>query len=264
MRGFGRFKDALKKVASDIEIEDVKIIEASKEHPKVFPYFITRLAPALYHITILPNLENQKDLLNFVIEQHALNDLETCLVLGEKQSIYLKDKTVNISEDRPSGGVLIIGQLFISIDLLECIDVDSSYWERSNIVQEYIKAQSNNGHMFDGYMFGDLTKGGREATGEELEELEKPNKQYPKVPNGLTLCEKCFEFKGTCLDPSENFKNQIMTVYCKCDNQNRCAKCKNLIYDHKLFANYYNKEDGKIWHVPGFCGIPSHKCSWNN
>jgi len=256
-KGFKRFNDTLKKVADDIEIDDIEIIEALKEHPKVFPYFIIRLAPTLYHITILPKLENEEDLLNFVIEQHALNDLETCLVLEEKLAIYLKkDKTADISEYRPSGGVLLIGQLFIPIDLLKCIDDDPSYWERCNIVKEYIKSHPNNG-----YMFGDLTKGGRDATKMELEELEQPNKKYPKVPNGLTLCDRCFEFKGICLDPSENFKNQIMIVYCKCDNQNRCAKCKNLLYNHKLFANYYNKEDGQIWHVPGFCGITSHKCS---
>jgi hypothetical protein len=50
-----------------------------------------------------------------------------------------------------------------------------------------------------------------------------------------------------------------MTVHCRCANDNRCAACDRLLYEHKLNANYYNPRDGQIWHVPGFSGL-GHRC----
>lgn len=253
-KSFERFKNELKEAFPDNGIKRMEKILGAKEHPKVFPYFITKLAPSIYHLMILPDIDDIK-LVRLAYKQAELNDLKTCLVLNEKQSVYFENKTATISGHRPSGGILVTGQIALSRDLSEQIDFDSSYRERCKMVQEYIKEQQPN----KGYMFGDLTKGGREATKKEREELEKPNEEYPEVPNGLVLCEICNEYKGVCLDPSENFKNQIMNVSCKCDNQNRCAKCKKLLYQYKLYANHYKKEDGQIWHVPGFCGL-SHKC----
>jgi hypothetical protein len=50
-----------------------------------------------------------------------------------------------------------------------------------------------------------------------------------------------------------------MTVHCVCDNDNRCAGCRQLLWDRKLNANFFNETDGQIWHVPGFCAL-YHQC----
>lgn len=40
----------------------------------------------------------------------------------------------------------------------------------------------------------------------------------------------------------------------------RCARCGEPQSDCRLNANYYDESDGRIWHVPGFCGL-SHRCT---
>ena len=50
-----------------------------------------------------------------------------------------------------------------------------------------------------------------------------------------------------------------MSVACRCDNDNRCARCYHPLAERKLNANYYDESDGDIWYVPGFTGL-SHRC----
>jgi hypothetical protein len=109
----------------------------------------------------------------------------------------------------------------------------------------------------DGYSFGDLTKGGHAASADELARLAGAGPDG--VPRGLERCPACGEWRGTCLDPSPRFAGQVMTVHCRCANDNRCAACGLLLYERKLNANYYNPRDGRIWHVPGFSGL-GHRC----
>jgi hypothetical protein len=106
-------------------------------------------------------------------------------------------------------------------------------------------------------MFGDLTKGGRAATPEELRELAGMN--AAGVPRGLEQCTVCSEWRGACLDPSEMFAGQLMTVHCRCQNVNRCGRCAARLYERRLNANYYDPDENVIWHVPGFCGL-GHRC----
>jgi hypothetical protein len=108
------------------------------------------------------------------------------------------------------------------------------------------------------YLFGDLTKGGRPAAPEELGSLS--GLQPGNVPMGLSQCGRCGGWKGQCLDPDPSFKGWVMPVHCLCDNHNRCARCGEQLYQYRLNANYFEVEDGQIWHVPGFCGL-NHRCS---
>jgi hypothetical protein len=106
-------------------------------------------------------------------------------------------------------------------------------------------------------MFGDLTKGGRDATADEVGRLAGAGPEGR--PRGLERCPTCEEWRGRCLDPSPTFVCKVMTVHCGCQNDNRCAACGGFLYERKLNANYYNARDGQIWHVPGFCGF-RHRC----
>jgi len=69
----------------------------------------------------------------------------------------------------------------------------------------------------------------------------------------------CGEWRGCCLDPSPTFVCKVVTVHCRCQNDNRCAACSGFLYERKLNANYFKPSDGHIWHVPGFCSF-SHRC----
>lgn len=108
-----------------------------------------------------------------------------------------------------------------------------------------------------GYILGDLTKGGREATADEVGRLAGAGPEGR--PRGLECCPTCGEWHGRCLDPSPTFVCKVMTVHCGCQNDNRCAACGGFLYERKLNANHYNPRDGQIWHVPGFSGF-KHRC----
>ncbi len=91
-----------------------------------------------------------------------------------------------------------------------------------------------------------------------------------KIPNGLSKCEICGEYKGRVVEKDlnwesyfdkENKKNstEYLTVSCLCDGI-LCPKCKkNKI--HRPISNYYYPEKNQIWHVPYFGGmIPCAEC----
>ncbi|MDD3284383.1 MAG: hypothetical protein PHZ07_02200 [Patescibacteria group bacterium] len=229
--------------------------DINKEHPKVFPYIVTKLMLGAYHIIVLPRAR-EEDLLRMTHVQYLLNDLETCLVLAEKDSIFFDKNGKRRADFRPSGGALFINRLEPFMSNEDSKEIDPTFWIRCEIVRQRYVAQGD----MNKWLFINPTKGGRYATKEELIEFRKPNIKYKGVPNGLIRCDKCFQFKGQCLDPSEKYyKGLIQTVHCKCDNENRCAHCLKLLYEYKLYANYYNEKDNSVWYVSGLQGF-THKC----
>lgn len=222
-------------------------------HPTVFPYVITRIAPAFYHMMVVPKISVDQ-LMKIASSQELLNGLQTCLILDENEAVYIADGKKSARTNIPSGGVVIADKLQPCFALGAFHDDDQTYQSRVEIVRK-----SLNNQPFNGYMFGDLSKGGRTATAEELERLSGPNPVFRGVPSGLHLCTRCYMFRGTCLDPNEQFRGQVMVVHCHCDNDNRCARCLTHFYEYKLNANYYEPRDGSIWHVPGFSAL-THAC----
>jgi len=108
------------------------------------------------------------------------------------------------------------------------------------------------------FVVGDLTKGGRQATPEELRALS--GRQSSGVPVGLVLCGDCGFWNGQCLDPSPEFHGKVMRVCCRCENRNRCAACGETLYRFRLNANRYDQREDAVVHVPGFCGL-THQCA---
>jgi len=124
---------------------------------------------------------------------------------------------------------------------------------RQRSLDALVEGQHRNG----GSILGDLTKGGREATADDVARLAGAGPEGQ--PRGLERCPTCEEWRRRCLDPSPNFICKVMMVHCGCQNDNRCAACDGFLYKRKLNANYYNPRDGRIWHVPGFSGF-LHRC----
>jgi hypothetical protein len=106
-------------------------------------------------------------------------------------------------------------------------------------------------------LFGDINKGGRTATEDELRRL--AGFQNNGVLKGLVLCPFCSEWKGRCVDPNPRLKNLLVQVRCLCENDNFCAWCHEYLYDRKLNCNYYNASKGDVIHVPGFSAL-THRC----
>jgi len=223
------------------------------QHPKLYPYLATRVGRGFYHFMITPDVSNDQ-LINIATVQQMLNDLSTCLVSGDNSALFIDNGIGHSTKDIPSGGVLVADKLIPCFDVSECMEKDPTFKPRVEALRVFIESRKG-----AGFIMGDLTKGGRQATADELDKLGGPNPQHEGVPNGLVLCADCNEFRGVCLDPGPNFRGRIMTVHCRCENKNKCARCLEPLSSHKLGANSYNKEDGRIWHLPAFCGL-SHVC----
>jgi hypothetical protein len=214
-----------------------------------FPYLATPVVSALYHLALLPRSFEPELLRHIAQRQVAANKLPTCLVFSPDDCFYYEiDGTEFRSDAIPHGGYAVSGKLRLCVEF----EHDDELQVRQRLLAAYVEERS----LAGGYLFGDLTKGGRDATPDE--QL-LAGVQTGGVPRGLDQCPTCGEWAGQCLDPSPVFKGKVMRVHCLCENDNRCAACGGPLYAHKLNANYYQKSDGHIWHVPGFSGL-SHRC----
>lgn len=217
-----------------------------------FPYLNIRLVSALYHIILLPAGVSETHLFDAARRQVLANRLPVCLVLAQDRAMYWEPEGGrSASHEPPRGGNMIAEGLAPAID---CDDQSEEFRARQKRLTRTIDRSRRCG----GHILGDLTKGGRAATHEEKQYL--TGVLTDGAPRGLNRCVNCGDWKGVCLDPSEQFAGQVMTVHCYCDNHNRCARCKERLYERRLNANYYDPADRGIWHVPGFCGL-SHRCS---
>ena len=217
-----------------------------------FPYISTRVVGGLYHIILLPAAGEEAELIHLARHQTQANQLPSCLVLASDRAIYFgQDGGSCASKEPPRGGNIIANGLALAVD---CGDLNQKFRARQKRLAKIIDQARRRG----GHILGDLTKGGRAATDEEKQEL---SGALPDgTPRGLSGCAACGDWSGVCLDPSEQFAGQVMTVHCYCDNHNRCARCNERLYERRLNANYYDPADRGIWHVPGFSGL-SHLCS---
>lgn len=214
------------------------------------PYISTRVVPALYHITLLPQHWIWEELTSLARYQVAANRLPVCLVLANDRCVYYTADGQESASDRPPrGGALVADFLRLCVDL----PVTPELAERSDLLHAIIARQSQQG----GYLLGDLRKCGRRAT--EAEQSMLRCTTASGVPTGLARCSKCGDWRGECLDPSPRLEDWVVPVSCRCDNHNRCAWCGGPLYERRLNGNYLEPGDGQIWHVPGFLGF-RHNC----
>ena len=215
-----------------------------------FPYLVTRVVPAMYHLTLLPAAASELELVLLARAQWRANRLETCLVMGADRAWFISaDGHDALAQTPPRGGTLVTGLLKAARLWPDTAERQA----RQRRLDALVEAHRRKG----GYILGDLTKGGREASADEVGRLAGAGPEGR--PRGLERCPTCGEWRGLCLDPSPTFVCKVMTVHCGCQNDNRCAACGGFLYERKLNANYYNPRDGQIWHVPGFSAF-RHEC----
>jgi len=214
-----------------------------------FPYLVTRIVATFYHIILLPAEYGRSILMDIARRQVLANKLKTCLVFGMGEFVYFEEDGSTTPGDRiPKSTFVTSGRLIPCEEFVWTEDLE----RRRRDLAAFIRARARNAAFF-----GDLTKGGRHATGQELARF--AGLDIDGTPKGLVVCDKCGGWQGECLDPSPEFQGQMMRVHCWCDNDNRCARCGRLLFEYKLNANFYDPRDGQIWHVPGFCGL-DHVC----
>jgi hypothetical protein len=232
-----------------IPIPDAETYKALRlPHFDGFPYLATYVVATFYHVILLPSALDLEEMTRIAVRQVKANRLKTCLVLGEDSCIYFGTDGSPAPSDCVPGcskwttDKLLPGPIFID---------DEELRARRERLYAFIKAGTHGQ-----YFMGDLTKGGRPATDEELARLAGFSARG--IPKGLSQCGACGGWRGECLDPKTDvFKDKVMKVYCSCQNDNLCARCGYPLYEYKLNANYYG-DDGIIWRVPGFCGLDHH------
>src|SRR5262245_4387111 len=141
-----------------------------------FPYLVTRIVPTLYHIILLPDDASTENLLETARRQAHANRLRTCLVLWADSALYLEpDGREPWRASPPTGGVIVTDRLRPCRTFPET----ESFVRRRLALKSFIEQVA----VKTGYMFGDLTKGGRPATLEETVML--AGMQPNGVPRGL-------------------------------------------------------------------------------
>ncbi len=223
-----------------------------------YPYLMTRVVPALYHLSLLPGERSVETLYHLAEAQAQANRFETCLVLAADRCFFFtEDGEAAPSIRPPRGGFQVAGEL----QPVEVFPPTAELRRRSERLGAWADAfQLQAREAGDAFLFGDLGKGGRPVRPQEIESLN--GFQENGVPRGLELCPVCGEWKGECLDPNPRFAGQVMRVRCKCQAANRCARCGDLLYPRPLNANYYREADGQIVHVPGFLAF-EHRCGFS-
>ena len=215
-----------------------------------FPYMLTLVSGGLFHISILPGdigLDNLKEIVRW---QVSANKLQSCLVLSSSCCVYFDlDGAERISDDIPRGGFNCTGRLQTAWSGPR----SSEFCVRTELLRAYLGE-----HGPRDMVYAELTKGGRQATAEEMSSLE--GKQPDGIPLGLTKCERCGQWKGECLDPNPKFAGLIMPVSCACENDTLCAACGGPLWQRRINANYYDERRGAIYRVPGFKAL-SHDCT---
>lgn len=215
-----------------------------------FPYLLTRLNPAFYHLILLPRSLAPNELRNIARRQAQANQLPTCLVVDSSLCLYASNSGEDdfVTSEPPRGGIIVAGRL----RACQTFPASAELQRRAALLETFLKMQPARG-----YVVGDGTKGGRPPSPQEVSCL--AGRQPNGVPRGLTCCQTCGEWKGECLDPNTHCGGLLVKVHCRCENDTRCANCLKPFYERKVAANYYEESDGMIWHVPGFVCL-SHTC----
>lgn len=216
-----------------------------------FPYLMTYIVRSFYHLILLPATWCRHFLFKLAKLQAAQNKLDTFLVLNEMTFIYFPGRdsdNYKFVKKPPAWGKLVSSRLQPVYPLPEDPDLKRRIKEWHNIEELLID---------DGFIYCDPTKGGRRSTPQDLEQLKGFNDD--SVPTGLYKCNQCGFYKGTCLDPSPCFPGLKVKVHCRCENDNKCARCGQPLSQFRLNANYYDEKTRSIWYVPGFTAL-NHVC----
>lgn len=207
-----------------------------------YPYLITPLSPGVFNLMALPSEWPDEMLIDFTHAQVSANRLKSCLALGADRAVYVDiDGAVRFWPKLPASAIVECGALQPAVAFERTADLIAREQWLARFV-EHMQARHGRG-------YGDDLRGAEPATAEERARLEGVNEDG--TPLGLEPCPTCTELRGVCLDPVPRAVPFRITVHCRCENHNRCARCGENLFERRLDANYYSRRTGLILYVPG-------------
>jgi hypothetical protein len=143
-----------------------------------FPYLVTRVVPAMYHLILLPVAASELELVLLARTQWRANRLETCLVTGADRAWFISaDGRDALARTPPRGGTVVTG-------LLKAARLWPDTAERQ-ARQRRLDALAEAHRRKGGYILGDPTKGGRLAgTGRGQKDGHAASSAAPRAESG--------------------------------------------------------------------------------
>lgn len=219
-----------------------------------YPYLVTRIGQsALRHIALAPASWPRDRLVDLARRQRDANRLDTCLVLGCHDALYLHAEGREGRAEHVPSGMPVIDRL----RLAEALPATAELSHRRAHLAVFVET-----HQGKGYIVGDGLEGGRPAGPQDIERLAVAAPDA--VPPGLRRCATCGRFAGDYLavkaegngDPSP----RVIEVLCRCSNHNHCAACDEPLASDRLSAYSYDEEERKAWYLAAYAAF-SHRCA---
>ena len=224
------------------------------------PYLIVRVVPSLFHVTVLPAHLSDQDLTALARAQVRANGFDACLVHAARHGLALPaEGSEHLVADVPFArfdhwsSAPVIGRLKTASPLPTTEESRRRQARLEAAVGAFSARRAERLRQrgmlpVAPYLLGDPTKAARDATPAELQNL--AGQQGDGVPVGLVPCAECGGWRGECLDPNPPCHGKVLRMHCRCENQNRCARCGEPFAQFRLNANHYDARFDVIVHVP--------------
>lgn len=207
-----------------------------------YPYLITPLSPGVFNLMLMPETWSDEMLIELARGQATANQLKACLALGPDRTVYANvDGALRFWPLLPASFIVESGALLAPVEF----EQTAHFIDRAERLEHFVRSlQSRSG---SGY--GNETRGG--APSSPADALLQGRVNDDGSPAGLHACPRCGEHRGQCLDTVPQEMLHTLTVHCRCENINRCARCGDLLFERRLDANYYSRATGLVLFVPG-------------
>ena len=210
-----------------------------------YPYLVSRIGrSAMRHIALLPQDWPRERIIALARDQAEANRLETIACFGPGDAVYVAIDNARTWQGAAPTGIYVIERLHLSEPVPETDELVAR--------RAWLHAFAN-ADRSGGYVVGDGTNFGERAQPEDRRRL--GGRGPDGLPSGLRRCERCGKAAGDYLRGGD----EIVHVYCACENHNRCARCLLPLAFRRLSAWFWDDEEEKAWHLAAYAAF-SHRC----
>jgi hypothetical protein len=218
-----------------------------------YPYLVTRIGrSALRHVAVLPRSWPSQRLLELARRQALANRLDTCLVLDATTAVYITADGEERRDANVPTGLPVVERLRLAAPVTATPEVAAR--------RARLRAWAD---AFTGprYLVGDGLEGGRPATRDDIIRLTGLPGADPHP--GLSPCTTCGDLAGDFLatqgEGNGDPMPRVIRVSCRCDNQNRCARCGEPLAESRLSAYHFVRASGSVCYHAAYSAF-GHRC----